>query len=276
MKTKSKSILNTFDNHNHLDAENISRYAEAMHSGKMDTIPEYMVTHIENCSHCHNEVVELFSVLHKIELQSGTPGAEQKEEKVFYINPVLRLALVASVAALAIFTYFRINSTTQNIEKTEIIADTTTYMEPAETELADEKKQPRELPSPPINNDQKKEKKTFHETTSPKQLYATNFIPADDYEALIGTTFRSNAIKVVSPENGSHFKKQELITFSWDLENSEFLYITILNNREEIISRQQTSVAEHREAGISMPGLYYWKLENEQELLYVGKFYIDN
>jgi predicted secreted protein len=125
--------------------------------------------------------------------------------------------------------------------------------------------------------DQKeKEKKNIPGQTSPDQLFAANFIPADDYEALVGTTFRSNTINILGPEAGLHFQKEELITFSWDLKNSEFLYITILNNREEIVSRQEISVPRYETSKISTPGLYYWKLENEEELLYVGKFYIDN
>jgi hypothetical protein len=242
----------------------------------METIPAYMVTHVENCGHCHAEVVELFSLLHKIEDQVQAPTTEQKEAKIVSLNPILRLALVASVAALAIFTYFRINPTTPNNGIPEIIADTTASVQPAKKPLADKKAPPQELPSPSVANYQKEEKKNIPNISSPEQLYAANFIPADDYEALIGTTFRSEAIKVLSPEPGSHFQKEEFITFSWDMGNSEFLYISILNNREEIISRQETSVPKYKTTAITTPGLYYWKLENELELLYVGKFYIDN
>lgn len=268
--------MNTFDNHSHLDAESISRYAEAMYSGNMETLAAPLVSHVENCAQCHGEVVELFTILNKLEPDANAPKAKSKAAKVFSLNPVLRLALVASVAALAIFTYFQLSPATQNKGTSEIATDTTSSTKIGEPQLVEKNKPVQEVTTPSASNPKENDIKNFPSQPSPEQLFAANFIPADDFEALIGTTFRSNNINVLSPEPGRHFQKEELITFSWDLKNSEFLYITILNNREEIVFRQEISVAKYETAKISTPGLYYWKLENEEELLYVGKFHIDH
>ncbi|KAA3633187.1 MAG: hypothetical protein DWQ02_13545 [Bacteroidetes bacterium] len=245
-----------------------------MLSGKLDNLPNTVLDHVESCEMCHAEIVELFSILSQIETQSQSVSGDGGKSRIINLKPIYRLALVAAVTALAIFFYFRDNPNLQHQSVQEIAADTSSAANDNTLEIAEENTSQKPAPNtgnplpdqenPPISNEPEQD-----------QLYAANFSPSDDYEALIGTTVRSAAVTDIAPKAGSHFNRQEIITFSWDLEKSDLFYVTILNNREEIIIRQEINGSEFSTSKLTTPGLYYWKLENDAEILYVGKILID-
>ncbi len=182
--------------------------------------------------------------------------------------------MVAAVTALAIFLYFRDNPNLQQQPTREIAADTTSTSNDNSFQIAEETT-PQEPATKSQDIPKRQETQPISNKPEQNQLFAANFVPSDDYEALIGTTVRSVTVTDITPTAGSHFNRQEIITFSWVLENSDLLYVTILNNREEIINRQEIDGSKFSTNNLTTPGLYYWKLENDAEILYVGKIIID-
>ena len=112
--------------------------------------------------------------------------------------------------------------------------------------------------------------------TELKQLYPDNFTLAPELESQISQVYRSSiTVDVVSPKIAEEFENE--ITFSWKLNEKQPLTLKILDNKENIV-KNEASVTSPVDLALSTekfnPGLYYWKLETENDLLYVGKFFV--
>jgi hypothetical protein len=97
------------------------------------------------------------------------------------------------------------------------------------------------------------------------------------WEMRLKERLRSNQeIKMLSPGLGASFSENQ-IAFTWERsEETGKLFLGILSNEnkevyyKEVFGEKATVGAKE----ISMkPGLYYWVLESEQDVLAVGKFY---
>ena len=114
-----------------------------------------------------------------------------------------------------------------------------------------------------------------------RQLYAANFAPAPHLDAWISESMRSAGVvieRVLSPPMGEEIAGREII-FQWKMVKPVPVSLRILNNREKalltlspdaaqfplITARVQTEI-------FKTPGLYYWKIEDREDVLFVGKF----
>jgi hypothetical protein len=106
-----------------------------------------------------------------------------------------------------------------------------------------------------------------------------SFEPSQYMEEWITETHRSSAddVKVISPAAGKIFSDED-VQFSWQTRAESGVNLIILNNQEEEVfsaqlntGNKQSILADKkifREAG-----LYYWRIENEEEVIYINKFY---
>ena len=104
------------------------------------------------------------------------------------------------------------------------------------------------------------------------KAFAANFEPSPYLEEMIADVSRSYSVSVISPKNGAAIKGD--IFFQWEITGNDTAYLKILNNRGNellsfALSANQVLVTEKLD-----PGLYYWKLESEEDLLYWGKFVV--
>jgi len=108
------------------------------------------------------------------------------------------------------------------------------------------------------------------------ELYAANYIASDDLEYLIDQGFRDNDfVKVLSPETVITAKEE--ILFNWVSDSEQQLYLKILNNQEDVLHKlapENNKILFNITENKLDPGLYYWKLENDDELLQLGKFFV--
>jgi len=77
----------------------------------------------------------------------------------------------------------------------------------------------------------------------------------------------------LAPQNGQKVKNGN-IRFEWQGGEAGPFYLKILNNRGQEVVAIKT---EQRRVFVTqklLPGLYYWKLETEEELLNLGKFIV--
>lgn len=109
-------------------------------------------------------------------------------------------------------------------------------------------------------------------TQNIRKQYAENFIPAPYLEGMLSFQARAGEIQIRSPEMGQTCKGR--IFFSWEPTDANPLFLVLLNNRGKIIRRIQVTDNKYRLKEKLMPGLYYWKLESEEEMLILGKFMI--
>jgi hypothetical protein len=84
---------------------------------------------------------------------------------------------------------------------------------------------------------------------------------------------------VLSPVLGEKFYDEEIV-FKWNMIEKEPVSLKIIDNFEKEIFSSIPDVIQYplltlqlKPGIIKQSGLYYWRIENENEVLYVGKFY---
>ena len=105
-----------------------------------------------------------------------------------------------------------------------------------------------------------------------QELHSKSFVESPNLENLVNNESRSSEIQVLSPLNGASVG--QTILFEWQGENKGPYGLKVLTNMEKVLISR--SLNEHRlDLALQLsPGLYYWKLESNGELLYIGKFFV--
>lgn len=101
--------------------------------------------------------------------------------------------------------------------------------------------------------------------------WADRFKPLPHLEEMIGVSLRSESIIVTAPAMDTLRSRD--IVFQWQ-GGAGSLFLKIIDNREKTVFQSAPVQNGYRYHAGLMPGLYYWKLEDEEETLWVGKFYI--
>jgi hypothetical protein len=89
-------------------------------------------------------------------------------------------------------------------------------------------------------------------------------------DALVDLRQRSNEVKVTSPLSGAVIRGE--VTFRW--EGAGTAVVEVYGNRRERITAFSAAAPPVVLREALKPGLYYWKLLANDELVYVGKFLI--
>jgi hypothetical protein len=113
------------------------------------------------------------------------------------------------------------------------------------------------------------------------ELSGPAFNPNTYYEEWINENVRSgnNLIeRVIEPKNG--IKTYDDLTFKWVMKENAKIQLSILDNLESKIYSIKISKDDFPEItqkvsadSFKKSGLYYWRIEDENEVLFVGKFY---
>ena len=114
----------------------------------------------------------------------------------------------------------------------------------------------------------------FYVTRSPHvpDTFAENFEPFPLYESMVEQDFRSYGLEILSPGAGEEMRNG--VTFQWEIRYDDQLIVSILDNRGEIVQTNTLTEDVYHFDDLLEPGLYYWRLETEERLLYVGKFIV--
>ncbi len=110
-------------------------------------------------------------------------------------------------------------------------------------------------------------------TQHDRQIDPTRFEILPYLEEMVNDVDRSASLEVVSPKNEMNFKGD--VVFAWEGTDIFPVYLKLLNNLGEEIYSFTLEKNRFELAEELSPGLYYWKLESEDDLLYVGKFFIN-
>jgi hypothetical protein len=261
--------------------ENIRKLFEKYTDGDIsETEKEYLTSILKSDSELQEEF-ELWKNIDKSIRKKDTIELRQKLEKIItatdkqYSNGSFRLSLFKkwyTVAAIFIIVlvsgyslYYLVNNNkSQSVAKKEsetailnnellVIGDT----------LYDNSKAQSSNNKPDtIAIDQEDDK-----------LLAMNYQESTYLESSIGQT-RSEDIQILKPEHSTEYLKGESIVFNWSSSIKETINLIILNNKEKVLYNIEISAKPYILKQRLVPGLYYWKLETDDDLLHLDKFYI--
>lgn len=218
----------------HLNDNGIALYADALMLDRVDDLPANVRSHVEDCVVCQQEIAVLCEMLDE------NLYREAREEHPFFKTDTQPQKTDA-------FPYFKIAAILLSV----VLAGLTYWFfanrGPEEPVIADEPIITEEL------------------------IIAENFTSHPFYENLVGQEYRAGTIRVLSPSIDDEFSEQP-IGFEWDRADDAPLTLQILNNRTETI-HETGDLQKSYQPDIDLdPGLYYWRLESDKELLYVGRF----
>ena len=109
-------------------------------------------------------------------------------------------------------------------------------------------------------------------TQQDRQIDPTRFEILPYLEEIVDDVERSSSLEVVSPKNEMNLKGD--VVFAWERIEIPLVYLKLLNNLGEEIYSFTLQKNRFELTEELSPGLYYWKLESEDDLLYIGKFFI--
>mgnify|MGYP001312257609 CR=1 FL=1 len=257
---KKQMALNYFDQHGHLTDEGIARYAEALRQNAVDKLPPVIVRHIEQCSSCHSQALDLYAII--ADADYSQLGELRRPQAVVRRLWVVRAAAAAVLVALSWLAY-RLSVPTP-------VAPPVVHVEPPVDSIGEQR--PGQVVEPdeqtPMPTEKPREK-------APQYADASFYTPSESMEGMIVSTLRSGGFTVTAPVNSDTLAVGHKLRFVWENAPEGELTLIILTNKEKEIHRSTfTAVNSYSFEGKLTPGLYYWKLEDASDLLHVGKFYI--
>ncbi len=262
-----------FNEEGHLNKEGISWYVEYLleqESGEHseitrdEAVKTDIVGHIQECTQCHQQSIELYRVLADIPSNIAVPEDGEPRSRLL----PWRFALVLLLIPLA---YFLWKQQIQRPSENTAVPNEAPSPQPVDSV----KQRPVASIDTTAEKPARKQENPKTESIPSSELYAANFLPDEALEAFAGEIVRAGNLTVSRPANKAEFESQDQIIFEWNAQETVPLTLILLNNREEILLQSTPNNPLYVLKRPLDPGLYYWKLETPDELVYVGKFWVD-
>jgi len=246
-------INNFFTNKAHLSDEAIGLYVDALRFDKVYHLPSVILSHVVDCRECKIEIIEIFSLLQDSDF-GGTEahpfldGKNAVGEKDLSIAFRVAAVLIIGISVGLVSYYFRMLLEEHTLYRGSLV--TREYVERGKQTFV------------PIDS----------LVVNTQEFFADNFVVSPNLENLVNAHSRSLSIQVLSPLNGENFK--EKILFLWKANADERLTLKVLSNKERTLHTISVRGSRYVFSKKIPAGLYYWKLESKDELLYLGKFLV--
>ncbi|MBW7887608.1 MAG: hypothetical protein H3C35_04485 [Bacteroidetes bacterium] len=250
-----------FTNRMHLTDEGIALFVDAIRLQKLHSLPDEISKHAAECDECGMQISEMMEILSSepADTVQKHPWLDREEPKLKSANLIrygIAAFLIISIGA-GLF-YFSLEK--EKIQPTPVVHQENTI--PISEHQISDKVTPEAPKTAP------KQEMTKKNTL---ELVADNFLPSENLEDLVRVQFRSASIEVLSPLSSATVTLP--IHFQWKAGDLP-LTITILSNREKILASAQTKNGSFTFSKHIPPGLYYWKLQTNDELLFFDKFFV--
>ena len=240
--------MNLFDENSHLNEEGVALYVDALNLNTFEQLPEPVLEHVSECDTCKLNIEELFQLLEeeveKPEEQHSffrpRPKLESLNRSIFY-----RIAAVLLVG-IGLYGIIRLGLPGRDQGKIE---GSTQIIPPSSAGIDSSSK------------------------GTAKNLLSDNYAVSPELEGMIGVHYRSSDIDVESPTVGERIHGK--VTFKWAWGEKEKVILKIVNNKGKEVVYAETNENGYEFSGALDRGLYYWRLETANELLYVGKFIVE-
>lgn len=198
----------------HLTEESTALYVDALKRGKVYLLPGIILRHVEECERCKLEIIEARSLMEQ--------GGDHDLEAIPYFIPgskhalagfsvVYRVAAVFVVGAGICAMFFLLRSG----EGSRVsVADSTMTTQATRLKTEDG-----------LLNEQRLSDK--------HKFLSDNFSESPNLENLVNSGLRSESPVVVSPTNNATLSQG--IMFEWEADGTDWVSVTILSNREEVL-----------------------------------------
>ena len=263
----------------HLSEEQIAIFAEALSSGKETSIPAEWRQHITECDQCAHEVALVSQIIE--EEEEGTPKKERSAESSntrFILRKILvRFGVAASVILIIgagiCFTVMLTDNQQNNIaalDTNERVSDTPEPNSSQEKVMPVDKR--KDAIKAEVVNDSAGTQKP--ENNKIKLAYA----PDKNLEKLAqrfeSGSMRGDDVSAESPHEINAKQGSEILIELKNPENNSVI-IEFFNNQGKKLFEKETSQETYQVKKLTEPGLYYWKLLNQDfDLIYCGKIVI--
>jgi len=246
----------------HLTEQAIGLYVDAVQLKQKPNLPEEVLLHVQECFDCRDKIVGVSSFLSGV---GYTPAPSRPDERVVEMQKSVTgqwqtYLRVAAVILLFIGGAWAVNYMMRRDlgeEAAPQITETPQVQDSLPGRVADGTDE--------LNGEGLREE--------PAELYAANFEMNETLESFVGVSLRSGSIDtIISPVNNELIGDQTL--FAWKASTDQPLSLAILNNRAAEVFRIAVTGDRFLLERRLIPGLYYWKLEEEDELLYLGRFLV--
>jgi len=271
----NKKFSGGFFYETHLSYEGIALYADALILNKVEQLPPKIRDHAEDCQQCKKEIFAIY------ELTKNDPTIRNIERHPFFSNPEIKYEntsklkiyhylKIAAVFLLIIgfgllLNYLIISKHASNSSKSQIIGS---IKNDNKTNIQSGKKSG-------LEGEKALKADTSLKLSLKGNEIALNMQKSEIFENLIASHYRSIDVEVLSPTLNQQFSVQQSIVFKFKGDLSVPLVVMVYNNAGGKILEKDNILANHYtfHPGFS-PGLYYWKLIRDDDLLYVGKFFV--
>jgi hypothetical protein len=255
-------------NKDHLNDEGVSLYVDAFLFDKQEKLPESILQHVEDCKQCKMSILEVY------DLNKENKTISFKEHPFFNRKQKVRplystIKIIAAASVLLFIVLFSLNKINNNKNKSLVKG----------IEAIKGKHLPGSkifFPHDSLKNNTPDSGETPPEINEEKQ-YSQNFKESPVLESFIETGLRSEDLEIISPKNNKSFKFKEKLRFKWETESLKIITIEIWHFKDNIDKKILERTSENNKLIINnklVPGLYYWKLISDDELIYVGKFFV--
>jgi len=245
-----------FESNTHLTEEGIALYVDALKLNRLDELPDDVREHVADCQACKRHVTGLYSLLADEDYRSvgRHPYFDRTKKDARVSNRPMMYRIAAAflgIVAIGVIAYYITSTGGREKGEQPASADRTTAQ--ADSLAA----------------------KSTGDTaggTSGADLYAADFVQSPELEDMVNNESRSSTIEVVSPRPGTTVHPR--VVFRWRTDLKSSLTLKVLTNREENVRTVTTNSGSFTLDTALKPGLYYWKLQTDDELLFVGKFLV--
>lgn len=240
----------------HLTEQEIAQCADAIREGSYASLPLAVREHVANCDECANEIAMVVETANEIDT------TQKKNGKVVKLWISVSGAIAATVALLIIGNNFINNPKDSSLSNQLATIDSISQKDSSFTAI-----------QPKVQTENKE--KTAKKTVVVRKEILAEYKPNKDLDKLTENfkqAYRGDDNIVV--QTLSEINIPTVDSLKWINNNSVKLTVMILNNEGKNVQSIET-----QGNGIKIPtlkpGLYYWKLINEDfDLLFCGKITI--
>ena len=245
-------VYNFFDENAHLNEETLALYVDALKLHKVYLLPGAVLGHVDDCQKCKSDILEALPfVVERVDsVREPHPYFCQNANSMparFSLPYRIAAIFFVGIGIGILFYLFRYMREGQGI-KTDSI-------------------QSVQVIRPEFRKSPAKDSKVNH-----SRIFADNFSESPNLENLVNSASRSELPLIVSPKNNAVVSQK--ILFEWKMQEVGLVSVTILSNREEVLKNIRLKQSKFLFSVKLNPGLYYWKLQRKDELLYVGEFFV--
>jgi hypothetical protein len=237
-----------FDSADHLNDEGVGLYVDALKLNRFQDLPEDIRTHVAACKSCKKRILELSDSLRQVPYpQNEKHPFLDREPRVSrgsfssYYRFAAGIALIIGASSFLAYMFIRHTAEMHDRPSSQVTS----------------------LDSVTDRNQHK-----YQDSAA----FASNFTECANLEGLMGSSFRSGDIRILTPMVGQAMS--DTLLFWWQTDAPPPFVLRIINNREDTILKFTLKGMSYLLKRKLTPGLYYWKLESRDELLYVGKILV--